>query len=69
MNFSLQFLDLLASKDVLIGLPAMLDNIVSKFKNLNKSFEDIMTEMIVRVFFFIIYGILQLIFETRMHLL
>ena len=69
MNFSLQFLDLLASKDVLIGLPAMLDNIVSKFKNLNKIFEDIMTEMIVRVFFFIIYGILQLIFETRMHLL
>jgi uncharacterized protein YqhQ len=62
-------LDLLASKDVLIGLPAMLDNIVSKFKNLNKIFEDIMTEMIVRVFFFIIYGILQLIFETRMHLL
>jgi hypothetical protein len=32
MNSSLQFLDLLASKDVLIGLLAMLDNIVSKFE-------------------------------------
>jgi uncharacterized protein YqhQ len=62
-------LDLLVSKDVLIGLPVMLDNIVSNFKNLNQIFVDIMTEMIVRVFFFIIYGILQLIFETRMHLL